>query len=264
MRSTRRKIPSTWRLSQAVLQHAGIRQAARGRSDSGRSEGEAGRGLADEHHCQVELVAAGAAGRDELELFVRDIFMRQHGAEVRHFLPYLMGLRNEGTLCAVLGFGPAGAGEMFLEQYLEQPMEQVLAAALQRPVLRQGVMEVGNLAVSSAGGARSLITALTAYLRGAGHEWAVFTSGRGLQNSFSRMGIDLYALAPALPERLRDGAAHWGRYYDQHPLVCAAEVAQSHAALQQRMQRGPSAPLQDSVWRRAFAAGHGMRMGQAA
>lgn len=217
--------------------------------------------------CEIELVCElehQRVERAELEAFVRDVFQRHHGAEVRHFLPQLLGLRNEHQLRAVLGFSPGGPVPMFLEQYFDQPIEQVVEARIGQPVQRVRIMEVGNLAVASAGGARSLITALTAYLRGAGYDWVGFTAGRGLQNSFARMGIELHVLGPALPERLQEGAAHWGRYYEQKPQVFLGSVAQGYAALQQTLQDGRSLPLLESVWNRAYAAGYGQRIGEAA
>ncbi|MGA1562256.1 MAG: thermostable hemolysin [Gammaproteobacteria bacterium] len=214
--------------------------------------------------CEIELVREFEHERAELEAFVREIFQRHHGAEVRHFLPQLLGLRNDHALRAVLGFAPGGVAPMFLEQYFDQPIEHVVAACVGEPVVRTRIMEVGNLAVASAGGARSLITALTAYLRGAGYDWVVFTAGRGLQNSFARMGIELQVLGPALPERLQEGSAHWGRYYAQNPQVFLGSVAQGYGALQSTLQDGRSLPLLESVWNRAYAAGYGQRISEAA
>jgi hypothetical protein len=67
-----------------------------------------------------------------------------------------------------------------------------------------------------------------------------------------------------LPERLQEGAAHWGRYYEQKPQVFLGSVAQGYAALQQTLQDGRSLPLLESVWNRAYAAGYGQRIGEAA
>jgi hypothetical protein len=214
--------------------------------------------------CQIELSAQMDGRREEFEAFIRSVFIRHHAAEVRHFLPQLLGLRSDGQLRAVLGFAPGHGAAMFLEQYFDMPIEQVVAGVVQQPVQRGRIMEVGNLAVASAGGARSLITALTAYLRGAGYDWVVFTAGRGLQNSFARMGIELHVLGPALPECLNEGAAQWGRYYEQQPQVFLGSVVQGYTALQKTLQDGRGLPLLESVWNRAYAAGYGQRISEAA
>jgi hypothetical protein len=112
--------------------------------------------------------------RREVEQFVREAFRLAYGADVRHFMPSLMTLRNdEGTLLAALGLRCAGDAPLFLEQYLDRPIESVLAEAAAVPVDRIRLTEVGNFAVGAAGGGRWLITALTAFLYSAGQTWAV-------------------------------------------------------------------------------------------
>ena len=182
---------------------------------------------------RVGLESRAAGGHGEAERFVRDAFRLAYGARTEHFLPSLLTLRNDaGRLLAVLGLRPARAERLFLEQYLDQPVEQVLSAAVSAPIDRQTLVEVGNFAVGAAGGGRWLITALTAYLYAAGRSWAVFTCGPLLQNAFRRLGIELADLAAADPGRLPpEEFTRWGSYYQQRPRVMAANVQRSHAAL---------------------------------
>lgn len=181
----------------------------------------------------VQLQAASADGQGEAECFVRHAFRAAYDARTEHFAPSLMSLRNDaGDLLAVLGLRPVGAERLFLEQYIDQPIEQLLSAAVAAPIDRGALVEVGNFAVGAAGGGRWLITALTACLYAAGHRWAVFTCGPALRNAFGRLGIELVDLAAADPGRLTaEEFARWGSYYDQQPRVMAAQVQQSHAVL---------------------------------
>jgi hypothetical protein len=182
---------------------------------------------------RVDLLSPTTPERPEVEAFIRGRFARAWGAEVRHFLPTLMSLRDEGgRLLGALGLRPAADRSLFLEHYLDRPVEQALAAAVGEPIDRAGVVEVGNLAVSAPGGGRWLIAALTAYLHAARADWVVFTCGPALRNAFLRLGVELLDLCAAEPARLPVGeAAHWGRYYGQRPRVTAARVSQSHGAL---------------------------------
>ena len=190
-----------------------------------------------EPHCHgapsLALLNASSPERAEVEQFVAQAYARHYGAVLNHFLPSLLCLRDgSGQLSAALGFRGALGAPMFLEHYLETSVDCALARQINRPCDRRGIVEVGNLASRSAGGTRALITALTGYLKGAGHDWAVFTAVASLRNSFQRLGIELLTLDRARIERLPlPDQAHWGTYYDTDPLVVVANVHQSYAAL---------------------------------
>jgi hypothetical protein len=205
---------------------------------------------------QVCLLDEQAAGRLAVESFIRGHYARAYDADVRHFLPRLLVLHDDTELRGALGFKRARGNRLFLEQYLDVPIEAALSLRLGRYVPRHGLVEVGNLVTAHAGGARWLITALTAYLKGAGYDWAVFTAVTALRNAFTRLGVELVTLAPADPLRLApEERAHWGSYYATEPMVVAASVHQSHDALQGRLLQGDNAQRWLSMWREAFAAG---------
>ena len=175
---------------------------------------------------RIEIVSPQQPDRKELERFVQAGFRQAWGAEVNEFMPSLLGLRNDlGELMGVLGLRSAEAEPLFLERYLDQPVEQLLAAKNGYHVARSEIVELGNLAVTRGGGRNWLITAMTAYLHAAGAGWVVFTAGPILRNAFRRLDLPLLELGPALPEKLGSEAARWGRYYEQNPTVMAGRVA---------------------------------------
>ena len=211
----------------------------------------------------VDIVREAALGRREIEAFIHATFARAYGADVRHYMPRLMSLRDDsGTPLAALGFRFATNGRLFLEQYLDAPIESRLAAEIHAPLARTGIVEVGNLAVAHAGGARWLIAALTAYLAGGGYRWAVFTAVPGLVNAFRRLGIPLIALAAADVARLpAQERASWGTYYDTAPTVMAASVEQSFNALSAYLNTPPERHSLAPLWARAYAAGQALPTG---
>lgn len=169
---------------------------------------------------------SSAAQRLALEGFIAARFQRAYGARLTHFLPNLLGLRDPaGEWQAAVGYADAGAGPLFLEQYLEAPVERVLAQALEQPVSRRRIVEIGNFAAARAGVARRLIPALAARLRDLGFELAVFTATRELRNAFLRLKLWPLLLAPADPARLREGSAAWGSYYAHAPTVMGGRLA---------------------------------------
>jgi hypothetical protein len=192
--------------------------------------------------------------RIQAERFVSACFNRHYNAEIRHYMPLLMSLSDQQRrLRAVLGFHRAGLAPLFLENYLDLPAEQLLAANLKRPVDRSRLVEVGNLAVTSSGGGRWLIMALTAYLSATSAEWALFTIGPLLYNAFKKLGLELIELAEARVESLpADERSCWGSYYEQRPKVMAGNIAQGYRVLWSLSRQ--KQPMRE-LWLKAEQAG---------
>ncbi len=167
----------------------------------------------------------GDAAREAVERFVATHYLRAHGATVTRFQPLLLALiRNDAVVAAVGVRAPADAAPLFLERYLDVPVEQALASRVRRPVLREDVAEVGNLAGAAPGSGRALPAVLAAWLEGRSIPWAVFTGTTALRNGFLRLGARLVDLGPADPARLGAERAQWGSYYGTMPRVAAVPV----------------------------------------
>jgi hypothetical protein len=174
----------------------------------------------------LEPVHRAHPARAAFEDFIAARFGRAYGARVTHFLPHLLGIRDGlDHWQAAAGYAAAGVQPLFLEQYLDQPIERAISTALGRPIARAGIVEVGNLAAISAGMGRAIIPQLARHLHRLGYIWVVFTATRALRNSFHRLGLRPLALTRADPARLPDGGASWGTYYDQDPVVMAGKIA---------------------------------------
>lgn len=194
---------------------------------------EAGEGDAPR---RLSLHAAGTPGRDEVEAFVHEVYGRRYGARVPAFAPMLAGLRDDdGTLVAAAGWRPAGDGTLYLERYLDAPVEQVLARQVGTPPSRSAIFEVGHLAATRSGEGRRLIHALGPVLARAGCGWVVSTLTESLRQLFVRLGVTPLALGVADPAMLGDEAQAWGRYYDHQPVVLAGHLP---AALRRLARRG--------------------------
>lgn len=166
------------------------------------------------------------ATRASLESFIAARYATAYGASVDHFCLHLVGLpaANGHAWRAGVGFTPAAASGLYLEHYLDGPIEDAIANTTGSPVAREDVVEVGNLASTSAGAAREIIVAMRAYLAQAGFAWVTFTATRELRNSFARLGLRLVDLGRADPARLPDGGVAWGRYYAHDPVVVAGAL----------------------------------------
>jgi phosphoglycolate phosphatase-like HAD superfamily hydrolase len=162
--------------------------------------------------------------RTQCERFIATRFHRAYGAEVTHFSPQLLGVRDAlERWHAAAGYAPADGRRLFLEQYLDAPIEKILARG--RTVARESIVEVGQLAATSVGMGRTLVPLLARHLHRLGYEWVVFTATRELRNAVARLGLTPLELAPADPARLPDGARQWGTYYASDPIVVAGRIA---------------------------------------
>ena len=167
--------------------------------------------------------------------FVQQRFALHHDARIEQLLPWQCTLSDEqGTLLASAGFKPASAGPLFLEHYLESPVGQQLASALQQPVLRDDILEVGNLAALDGHG-RLLILALVQYLVEQRYRYVAFTATDQVRALFRSLGLQPHFLQSARRD-LVPQPERWGRYYDHDPKVVAGDIRQGYQLLQQRPQ----------------------------
>jgi hypothetical protein len=182
-------------------------------------------------HVHTSISGPDAADRLELEQFIHAMFKQAYGADVKEFMPQLMSLRNEqGQLLAVCGLRHAETSPLFLERYLDAPVEHVISQKTGDAVMRQQIVEIGNLAVARPEMARSLLASISLYLHGTSTTWGVFTGIPSLRNALSKLNMYLVSLGLAslshLPEKER---AAWGRYYDEKPWVMAVQRSQPPA-----------------------------------
>lgn len=165
----------------------------------------------------------GAADRHEVEQFIHDVFAQTYGANVQHFMPNLVALRDEhGELVAAFGLRKASDSPLFLEQYLDVPVEKLLSDRFGKNINRTQISEIGNLAVSNPRNAGLLIAHVIQHSLDLGIEWGVATAHHSLQNGLIKGGRDVYALQAADPQRIDAlERASWGSYYKNLPQVVA-------------------------------------------
>lgn len=181
------------------------------------------------------VLTAGCPGRVEVECFIAQAFDRHYAARIAHFMPELVALRRDGQIEAAAGCRSAAEAPLFLEQYLDAPIEACISQLAGHPTARSGIVELGQLAASRPGAGIALMLRLAHHLSSRGHAWVVFTATAELRGIFVRLGLPLFALAEAAPERLGDQAAAWGRYYEHRPLVVCASL---NEAAQRAAQAG--------------------------
>ena len=177
--------------------------------------------------CLAEAEAR-APERAEIEAFVRAAFARKHDASVASFMPTLLSFRDaSGELRGVIGLRRAEPQPLYLEQYLEQPVEAAIAAATGKRVQRHEVVEVGNLAGANCRTAMRMVAELPSYLLARDYRWIVFTATSAVRGILQGFGAPLVELARADGGRVAGGEDRWGRYYESDPRVLAGYLPAS-------------------------------------
>jgi hypothetical protein len=162
------------------------------------------------------------ARRAEAEAFVRGRFLRSHGAQINTFMPTLLLLTDPGDgLAAVAGFRCALDEPLFLEKYLDAPIEQALSSQTRVRARRAEIIEVGNFAAIDSRRAKILMSFMPVFFLGCSARWIVFTATTAIRGILAVMGGRCIELAGADGACVAGGTDEWGRYYASDPRVMA-------------------------------------------
>jgi hypothetical protein len=170
--------------------------------------------------------------RAAVESFISQRYAATYGATLTNFMPRLFSLQSaQDEIVGAFGLRPASQ-ELFLERYLDRPIETAIGDACGISVVRQQIVEVGHFSGTGAGTARAMIMRLTVRLFHEGFKWVVFTGTVGLRNAFYRLGLDPIDMGPADPTRLDPRERlQWGSYYQGKPRVQFGNIVDGFTAL---------------------------------
>ena len=180
----------------------------------------------------LALLSDESQGRERVEAFIKDKYYNVHQAELEEFLPLILGVLKENLPVCAVGLRPGQHRPMFLEQYLDAPIEQLVAGVCHRPVERCSLIEIGNLAIAGSGYGPVLMTLIAAALQRAGFEWMVFTVTTHVERLIRRLGFNPVYLAHASKDKLKKDASSWGRYYENNPKVMVGDLKTAQAIIE--------------------------------
>lgn len=164
-------------------------------------------------------------------------YARHFGSTATHSLEYALNVYLGKRLKATIGFSPAADGQLFLEQYLDAPIEAVVTERFGSPVVRAEIVEIGAFAVADKQFALPLMMKLAPTLMEQGFKTAVCTATGPVTGCLRKLGIDAMTIASADASRVHNPAA-WGRYYELQPQVLAGNIAQGVRAIGQCHNHG--------------------------
>lgn len=174
---------------------------------------------------RLELFGRGHPGRCALESEIRECYAHHFGARVEDFMPWLVRvtLDRDGSR-GVLGLRPAARERLYLEDYLDAPIEQAVAGVVGRPVARTAVVEIGQLAVEHRRVIVPLFRELVPFLLQQGFEWVCFTATGPVRALLARAGLGGCEITAASADRVADRDDAWGSYYRHDPRVIVGDL----------------------------------------
>jgi hypothetical protein len=182
---------------------------------------------------EFNLNRIGSPNRCEVEGHIASVFADTYGAEVAEFAPFLMSMACAGNVSAAAGIRPADAGPLFLEQYLDDPVEQVLSNCYGQTLSRDEIFELGNLAALRPGVCQLFYLIMAGVIARTKLNYVVFAGTNQVAKGLTRLGFHMEPIVAADPARLGDAAENWGSYYDSEPQVMAIDLRESMKALNQ-------------------------------
>jgi hypothetical protein len=198
--------------------------------------------------------------RSRVETFIEDIYAHSYRSLIAQHYPTLMNVHDDfGQVIAAIGLRRADEGPLFLENYLNLPVERVVEDAVGTPVRREDIVEIGNLASAGKGASVFLFVTLAAYLRQQNLAYAVVTATRSLRRSFALFGFDFVELASADPSVLPDSGASWGSYYKNDPKVLVGAILPGFSRLEPYLPLAHNSDLDRLFTRLHPAAGSSLR-----
>lgn len=180
---------------------------------------------------QVLLADRCHPQRSDIEKFISNVFRKVYRAEVHQFAPWLLALSDGARLVGAVGIRATTVEPLFVQQYLDARVDQVVATVEHQPVNGDDIAEIGNLAVMRPGTGALLFAALCQLLKDQGYRWVICNATPAVQNVFAKLNFPVTPVVRADKTRLAGGYAHWGSYYQQPSTVLVTSVAACHASL---------------------------------
>jgi len=162
--------------------------------------------------------------RSSIEDYIQRKFKESYAAEIHHFLPMILSLKQDKDFSAAVGLQKAEFGQLFLEQYLRESIDVQVSRLFDPKVFRDDIIEIGNLVSTHGGSSQYIFLLLTEILHRINRDWVVFTATDKVEQLLRKTGFSPTSLIEARVEKLTTSNTKWGIYYAAHPQVMCLYV----------------------------------------
>lgn len=191
--------------------------------------------------------------RIAVEAYIAQHFEREYGAQICSFLPMLITMRCKDNYSAAMGIRSATQSTLFLEQYLDQSIEDGIQSLTGRSFHRNEIVEIGNLVATQRGASHLMFILVAAALIRTNVKWMVFTATPQVSKILGRLKFKTITLCEANLNRLEEqhdsrfNHGEWGEYYTTKPQVLAGDLSQTHQLISNNRMIGQVVKHYDDV-----------------
>ncbi|RMM53435.1 thermostable hemolysin [Pseudomonas corrugata] len=152
---------------------------------------------------------------------VKDKFRSSYAASVEPNPQYFAVTQDQQDrilACAGITFGDHRI--LFSEQYLTQPIEEILSQRFEKTIERSNIVEIGNLISHHLTAGMILVNMIPLLSWCMGGHYLLCTVTPRVRQMMESCQIDFEPLLTADPTRLADeGGKNWGTYYAKKPVT---------------------------------------------
>lgn len=181
-------------------------------------------------HFNTRSQRESAPTADQTRAFICARYRHHFGAEITCDYPQLIATCDaQGKIVAACGLRTADQ-PLFLERYLDAPVEQVLSTLFRKSLDRRHIAEIGNLVSVHRDATPLLFKMLWKEMHRQDVSHAIVTCTRNLKARFR--SLTLVSLGNASEQCLTEQErACWGSYYSHDPEMLSAPIGSANLLL---------------------------------
>jgi len=171
-----------------------------------------------------------SSSRLAVEAYIAQHFEREYGAQIFSFLPMLITIQCKAEYSSAMGIRSATQSTLFLEKYLDKPIEEMIQHITKKAFHRHEIVEIGNLVATQRGASQLMFILIAAALIKTNVKWMVFTATPQVSKILARLKFKTIALCEADQKKLQPRVSatnQWGKYYKSRPMVLAGDLSQT-------------------------------------
>lgn len=155
---------------------------------------------------------------------IQSEYRKHFKCELKNLAPTTVSLLAGNDLVAATGYRDASREPLYLEQYLDLPIEQLISKDAEQSINRSQIVEIGGFALGSAEYVLPFMFQLAPLFNQLGYRWATCTVTRTIKRYLDKLGVESIFLAKADSARVSGPKDAWGTYYDHQPVVLAGNI----------------------------------------